>query len=84
MKNSLTDGQTDRQTDRRTDDRHRVMGIALADIVSWAKNKVMCTTSDGALYVYKISAFTLSRFVDIESTNFGRKKRVTHRKWNFR
>ena len=27
---------TDRQTDRRTDDGHRVMGKALADIVSWA------------------------------------------------
>ena len=29
------DGQT--QTDRRTDDGHKVMGKALADIVSWAK-----------------------------------------------
>ena len=36
MKNSLTDGQTDRQTD----DGHRVMGKALADIVSWAKKDI--------------------------------------------
>ena len=37
MKKSLTDGRTDGQPDRRTDDGHRVMGKALADIVSWAK-----------------------------------------------
>ena len=37
MKKSLTYGQTD----GRTDDGHRVMGKALADIVSWAKNTVI-------------------------------------------
>ena len=36
MKNSLTDGRTDGRKDGRTDDGHRVMGKALADIVSWA------------------------------------------------
>ena len=36
FKKSLTDGRTDRQTDRRTGDEHRVIGKALADIVSWA------------------------------------------------
>ena len=49
MKNSLTDGQTDgrtdgrtaRRTDRRTDDGHRVMGKALADIVSWANKSII-------------------------------------------
>ena len=43
MKNSLTDGRLD----RRTDDRHRVMGKALADIVSLA-NKNLNTQIAGS------------------------------------
>ena len=35
-KKSLTDRKTDGQ--RRTDDGHKLMGKALADIISWAKN----------------------------------------------
>ena len=43
----------------------------------------MCTTSIRPYMYAKFQLSPLSRFGDIESTNFDRKKRITHKKWNF-